>query len=761
MQAVNSEIEKQLNVYKEKGFDESQLNELMLGLEAGLDVSRYAKKEYLAIQMREVRIGMEENLPVFIYNHPKYDWFQMEELRTGLEHGVDATVYAKSSLSYKTMRQIRKGLEEGYHLEKFEHLSAEILRELRHAHRDQIDITPYIQAGYDAEQLAEIREALKRKCNVDPFIDVWYRGASIKEIWMGLETGLDVSIYAKPYYNWGQMEQIRLGLIHRVDVSLYAKPLATWKQMREIRLGLEERIDVSSYASLMYSHTDMRRMRKALLEEAQNSVLHEATVKNTESISSLPQTLDDEKKGKVLAGQAQIKPDELLRYINVSFSNDDLEAYVEFPLGEAPKTTAAVWIAALKSCGVIMGIDVSAIAKFQSGNFPEGKVCVAHGEDPIPGDDGYYECLYGNDISFKPVLDEDGSVDYSQSTWYKTVRAEDILIIYHPSTVGKNGWTVKGKIAAGKHGKELPALYGNGFRLLKDQVTYVADISGAYDFDGKKLMVTPFLELKELSSSMGNVVFDGSIHIMGDVGDNVVVKADGDIIIDGFVENATIEASGDVVVKKGANGKGLGSIKAGKSIKGMFFENITVKAGEDINANYCLGCNMTAENNISISGKKGVISSGTASAKHLIEAENVGNRVGSKTIIQLGISDYSNAQEKRMEKQIAGINDQLGILRKAFDDMVKKMAVEERNASPIFIKVEDAIYTKEKELDNVNKNLEVLREENQKVSRARLKVSGTIFEGTLVQINGVSAKLSNMKRAIVRNEDGRIGVLEY
>lgn len=765
MQTKNPEIEKQLNKYKEEGFDEGQLNEIKLGLEAGIDVSKFAKKEYFAIQMREVRLGLEENLPVFIYNHAKYDWFQMEEIRLGLERGVDATIYAKSTLPYDKMRQIRKGLEEGFHLEKFENLDAGILRELRYAHRDQVNIITYIQAGYDADQLAQIREALIRKCNIDDYIDIWYRASSIKEIWQGLEMGLDVSVYAKPCYNWRQMEEIRLGLAHRVDVSFYAKELANWRQMHEIRRGLEEKLDVSKYISLMYSHTDMRRIRKAL-ELEQEQLTPDAAVEGAELLLLQDEegklVLTDEEINKVLdtkkADPSKVTPEELAKHITVSFEKDDLEAYVSFPQGSAPIATASVWISTLKNFGVIMGIDVSALARFQIGDFPDDKILVAKGEYPIPGDDGFYECLYDNKISFKPVVQEDGSVDYSQSTWFKTVHKDDILIIYHPSTVGKNGWTVKGKIAAGKHGREIPALYGTGFRLLKDQVTYVADVSGGYDFDGKKLMITPFLEVPELTAAMGNVNFDGTIHVKGNVGDNVSVKASGDVVIDGFVENASIVSGGDIVVNKGANGKGLGELRAKGSIKGQFFENIKLEAGVDINSNYCLNCLMNAENNIIIAGRKGVISSGTACARHLIEAEVIGNKAGSRTNIKLGVSDYSNAKERKMEKNIADIDDQLGILKNAFDDMVKKFAVEERNANPLFIKIEDAIYTKERERGIITQNLENLKEENSKLKRARLKVSGTIYEGSYIQINGVSAKLTTMKRSVIKYSDGVIEI---
>jgi hypothetical protein len=66
------------------GFDGEQVAEIWLGLEAGLDISLYAK--------------------------PEFDANQMKEIRLGLLHGVDASQYADPSIHWADMRTIRVGL---------------------------------------------------------------------------------------------------------------------------------------------------------------------------------------------------------------------------------------------------------------------------------------------------------------------------------------------------------------------------------------------------------------------------------------------------------------------------------------------------------------------------------------------------------------------------------------------------------------------------------------------------------------------------
>lgn len=65
-------------------FDIDQQQEIKEGLQAGLDVSVYAKPELYAIQMREIRLGLEEHLPVEEYKSFIYTAKEMNKHRLKL-----------------------------------------------------------------------------------------------------------------------------------------------------------------------------------------------------------------------------------------------------------------------------------------------------------------------------------------------------------------------------------------------------------------------------------------------------------------------------------------------------------------------------------------------------------------------------------------------------------------------------------------------------------------------------------------------------
>ena len=94
-------------------------------------------------------------------------------------------------------------------------------------------------------------------------------------------------------------------------------------------------------------------------------------------------------------------------------------------------------------------------------------------------------------------------------------------------------------------------LIGKGFSILPDQVTYVADIDGKVDFTDNKLLITDVLILDDVNTLNGNIDFSGSVYIRGTVGYGAVIRAGRDILVDGFIETAYLEAGGDIIIKRG------------------------------------------------------------------------------------------------------------------------------------------------------------------------------------------------------------------
>lgn len=727
-----------LNDYRKQGFENDQLEEIRQGLVHGVFVKQYADKDYFAVQMRQLRFGLEHEIDISLYNDKQYDWFQMEEIRLGLEAGLDASIYAKPEFSYEVMREIRKALADDIHLEKYAAVGAEMLHELHLAILDKQNIMPYIKAGYIPEQLTEIRHAMKQGCDISPYLNIGYRGAAIREMVEGLEAGLDIRIYSKLEYSWQQMREIRLGLEERVDVSIYAKELYSWQQMREIRLGLKEKLDVTKYKGMVHSAADMRKIRMELQEEREQyeSLLNAA---GEEEVSSTFQKYC-----------AKLPPDAIRFYVEP----DRLRAYA-FVGASAPKLTKERLLEELAEKKIVKGINRKLLNDLMDGKLNDQVLVLARGKLPTKGKDGYYESFI-KDYEKKGLEQmDDGSYDYQDAYLFEKVHAGQKLMVYHQAEAGVDGYTIDGEVLRAPEGKEKNRIKGRGFRLLEDNQTYLAEESGCVSLRGDNLVISRLLELDEATNVLGDIDFSGCVHIKGDAGGNVKIKATGDIVVEGFLGNAVLESESSILLKKGANGNGEAKLKAAETVMGRFFENTEIEA-KRIQSNSFYRCELHAEEVLVASGINGSITGGSAYAGFSMEAGNVGNASGVATEILLGY-DKEKVQNDYSE-QLKETESQLLILNNAYEKCIKVYPAEQRSTMPVFLKIEDAIYTKKKDKDAILRLIEQQEQERRKALQAYIKVYGNLYEGTTMIINNVVYHATESSGVMIRNISGRITI---
>lgn len=680
-------------------YSADQLQEIEEGQEKGLDVSYYLNPEFLAIQMREIRLGLEANVDVSVYADIAYDWFQMKEIRKGLERHLDVEKYADPKISFEVMHQIRKGLMEGMDLTFAKTIPAGLLKELRKAIKAKIDIRMYIREGYEEEQLRQIRIALERGIDIESHVKIFYRGSSIREIAFGLEKGLDVSVYEDERFNW--------------------------QQMREIRLGMLEDLPVELYSSLMYTAKGMEEKRKRLLEERK----HPEKIENAESYKDF----------------------------SLLVSADKMEAFI-LVAEKGTRIRKDRLLQSLEEKGVKTGIDYVTLERLENQGTDSNMVILATGRRPQPGADGWYEFFFDINIKKEPKLLEDGSVDYQNIKWFELVRKGDVVAKYHEPEPGNPGINILGDEVPAKKGRELRQLTCKGVTLEPDGKTYIASMDGKIEYRGGGLEVTNILIQDNVTQATGNVEFNGSIYVRGEVGDGAVIRAEKDILVDGFVEGAVLEAGGDIILRKGNNGDGRGRLKANGSIMGRFFERTNVKAGKHINANYCLNSVLWADGRIEIAGKNGSLAGGSAYAAQGINAFNIGNAAGIRTGISVGGENPFLAEINLLEEKLRSAQRELYLLKNAYADFRRKYAPEVRNSNPVYLKIEDSIYAKDLEINKLYKKQEELQKERDRADQVKIVIRGSLYPGVLVNINGSRWNSKPIKNVTLKKKEGVISV---
>lgn len=670
-------------------YTSDQLIEIEEGKKAHIDTSIYENPDFLAIQMRQIRFALTAGLDVKPYVTNEYDWMQMEEIFTGLEQQVDVSLFAKPEIPYEKMHQIRKGLTRGIDISGDVKYSAGVLKQLRKSIEENLDIHKYVEQRYDPEQLYQIRLALRNGLELDPYIETDFRGAAIAEIRIGLEEDIDVTTYANIQFGWRQMREIRYGLERRLDISLYANHYYDWEQMREIRLGLEAGLDVTPYATLMFTSTEMRK-RRILLEEGSREVSF---------------TEDD---------------------YEINIMSGGLEAYIIVKI-ESGKINRESLMDTLAEHQISYGLIDENIKEICDGKYTKKPILVARGNVPKKGEDGYYEYFFEAEKDKRPKILEDGSVDYHTINWGTVVKEGDVLAVYHDATEGEDGHSVSGEEIKGKKGIEQELLKGEGFTLSEDKHTYTAATDGMASMEGGRLVVTKHLEVDEVSLVTGNVNFDGSVHIKGNVENGAVIKATGDIVIDGNVGGAEIESTeGKVMLNKGMNAGRRGKVKAGKGVVSKFLEGVIVISSEDIEVANSMNSLLRAKGRI-LSGRS--IIGGKAFSSKGYKVRDLGNNAGAITQVQIGIDQEVIEKVNYLTDKMKENKKQLMLLDNSMKELKIKYPPEVRNELPLYKKIDNAIFTINQQNEELTKEKEKLNREILYSRECTIRVDGTAYEG--------------------------------
>lgn len=737
---MNSEqISEYLIAFKEQGFSAEQLEQLELGLQAGVDVSIYANTKLDALTMYQLRSGLEEELNVMPYANPSYDWFQVAEIIEGLRLCLDVKKYDSSDLDAKKMKEIRLGLENGFDLSGYKEYDAAILKEIRLSHNEGIDISLYVATGYDCEQLNEIRTCLLEGQDIYGHINTSFSSSAICEISKGIRDNVDVDFYAKTCYNWAQMREIRRGLRSKVDVSMYASPLFDRYQMEQIRLGLEEGLPVHEYCSFMYPASVMKDTREKLLYKGAGD-------------------FEEEDFDKFLEGDAG--------KLEVSISSDDMSAYLLFPKELFGKIHRKDVLRVLRIENITQNIDARMLDDLLSGKHLDELVTIATGRSPIKGEDGHYEFFFDTKKEKTPTILPDGSVDFQNIDWFVHVKRGQKLAYYHSPGKGEPGRSVTGKVLKAERGKEIRKLKGKGFYMEADKKTYVSEYDGRVELRGDVLTVSKDLHVQAVNASTGNIKFDGNVIVGGDVSDGASIVAGGTVIVDGFVENATISAAGDIILKKGANGgaiegSGVGLLEAGGDIEGKFIENMKVVAKGDMLINYALNSDISTEGSLVVSGNRSLILGGSVFAARGIRVCNLGNASGMRTAVRMGVSDYMLSSQKKIEGHMSDIEGKLQVLYKGKQNICERSSSEVLKHNELLGKIENAIYTLELEKEEYEEKRRNVLKDIAETSDVMLTVTGNLYDNVSIDINGkkimstqtnnVSVKITNNKLVICKN----------
>ena len=478
--------------------------------------------------------------------------------------------------------------------------------------------------------------------------------------------------------------------------------------MREIRLGLMERLDVSDYARLICSLSDMKKAHQRLFTEQFKKDRHK-----------LDSTIKDYSSG-----------------ISVCTKEGHMKAYFKLTEKLPEDFTVPAFFRLIDRMGITNGfcidIDTMNLSDYEVGK----EYLLAEGEEPAEGVDGYYEYFFES-FDEPPKVKDDGSIDYRAQKEISAVRAGEKIALYHKARLGKSGMTVSGREILSYVGHDLDPLNASFIHCLDDGVTYVSEKGGYITMQNGRLSIFEQLEIKgDVVYGKDNISFNGTIHITGSVMKNVRVEAEGDIIVDGYVEGARLKAGKNIIIRRGVNGNNIGIIEARGNIVAAFFENTNIVAGGNIEAGYLMNSMAYCRDSVKVAGKKPLICGGKVKAANSVTAGVVGNESHARTEIEVGrLNDYGE-QLLSLNQRMKALDADMERIREGMNAILGKVGALKGRTHPSYLKLEDALEQQKKQFAVLRKEQQKLDEKINGTSDNFIRVTGVVYENTLIRLNG-------------------------
>jgi len=325
------------------------------------------------------------------------------------------------------------------------------------------------------------------------------------------------------------------------------------------------------------------------------------------------------------------------------------------PQGGTAASEADV-VGALSKAGVTFGINSAAIVQACKQGRCAGLV-VASGIAAVNGTDTIFEELIPQTANREANLDQNGRIDYREHGSIAVVHAGAPLMRRTPAKSGSDGYTVRGHVLSAKHGHEQPfAPQLAGAEVASDNPNVLrAAVSGQPVRVACGVMVEPVLRLKEVNMASGNVHFDGTVEVAGEVAQGMKIEASGDIVVADLVDGAVLRSGGDIRVGGGVIAHAR--LHAHGSVSARFAQGSRIEAGSVIAlSDTALDCELESFNQIIIGSnapKHGHLSGGVATAMMLLSVPLLGLANGAVTRVVLGVNHKLEAQHAALLERIA------------------------------------------------------------------------------------------------------------
>jgi len=434
--------------------------------------------------------------------------------------------------------------------------------------------------------------------------------------------------------------------------------------------------------------------------------------------------------------------------LTVEVAEDESVAFLQLlaPESDGPYLQPEYAKQKLTAAGVIHGIDedvLDVIIKSREYGVPYAVAKATPHED---GEDGRLTFHFSTDERTGcPLEISGGRVDLRTLDLFVPVSKDQLLVSRTQATEGKPGSTVKGNIIKQHQGKEIALPRGKNVSYNDDKTEMYALCSGMVEYVNNSVNVSNVYKINgDCDTRVGNIDFEGSVHITGSVRSGYTVKATDGINVGGSVESAKLIAGGNVEVKGGMHGSGRGLIEAGGSVSILFIEQGAIIADGSVKVDVSIHSRIETGGTLQAIGRRGAIIGGQAAVAGDVVANFVGALSNTKTEIVVGAMPRKRTRLSVVEKELARLDAEKTKLDQLDTYLTKSKNVMNNEIwTKLYESSKENRRLNTEEIDAYTEESAMLKYEMEHATNSKVHVFETAFSGSQIVIGSNALKIND------------------
>lgn len=411
----------------------------------------------------------------------------------------------------------------------------------------------------------------------------------------------------------------------------------------------------------------MVKVRISDLDEASENMSFE-DLENLMKSETKSSEIDDKAYEKVLEEYSEPR-------VVINVSSDGKKAYMTvFPGLEREMPSTDEILQAVENENVKYGIKGEIIKEVIEKKITLKPILIAEGAEPTKSKDAQLKLLFPpSGVKIKEVV-KNGKIDYASMYEIAYCNKGETLAIKIPSERGKSGYDVFGNEIPSEEPRDISMkkFVGENVKLSEDGNSIVSCVAGQpWLSEDRKVNVREIYVVDgNLDYSIGNIDFLGTVWIKGNVEENFKIKAGKDVIVDGIVGEAEIEASGSIIVKGGVFGRSKGKLVSHKNFKAKFLNEALVISYGDVSVDeYIMNSRVISKGDLVVKGK-GWITGGSVKASGNVIVNVIGSLSKVPTHVSAGVDfEFSRKLEEievNLQVYMAKLGEISALINKMF-----------------------------------------------------------------------------------------------